>query len=59
MINLNISIFEHFLSIFTFLLHINYIFIIIANSKKYLQFDWLRGVQYWPYLYFVLNTCTL
>ena len=21
--------------------------------------DWLRGVQYWPYLYSVFNTCTL
>ena len=20
---------------------------LIANTKKYLQFDWLRGVQYW------------
>ena len=24
---------------------------IIANTKKYLQSDWKRGVQYWPYLY--------
>ena len=31
----------------------------IANTEKYLQFDWLRGVQYWPYLYSVFNTCTL
>ena len=27
----------------------------IASTKKYLQSDWLRGVQYWPYLYFVFN----
>ena len=26
----------------------------VANTQKYLQSDWLRGVQYWPYLYFVL-----
>ena len=31
----------------------------IANTKKYLQSDWLRGVQYWPYLYYVFNICTL
>ena len=29
--------------------------VIITNTKKYLQSDWLRGVQYWPYLYI----CTL
>ena len=33
--------------------------IIIANTKKYLQSDWLREVQYWPYLYSVFNICTL
>ena len=33
--------------------------VIIANMKKYLQSDWLRGVQYWPYLYSVFNICTL
>ena len=27
--------------------------------EKYLQSDWLRGVQYWPYLYSVFNICTL
>ena len=27
--------------------------------KKYLQSDWLKGVQYWPYLYSVFNICTL
>ena len=32
---------------------------LIANTKKYLQSDWLRGVQYWPYLYSVFNICTL
>ena len=32
---------------------------LIANTKKYLQFDWLRGVQYWPYLHSVLNISTL
>ena len=31
---------------------------VIANSKKYLQSDWLRGSQYWPYLYSVFNICT-
>ena len=35
------------------------IFIIIAYTKKYLQSDWLRGVQYWPYLYSVFNICSL
>ena len=30
-----------------------------AYTKKYLQSDWLRGVQYWPYLYSVFNICTL
>ena len=32
---------------------------IIAYTKKYLQSGWLRGVQYWPYLYSVFNICTL
>ena len=32
---------------------------IITNTKKYLQSDWLRGVQHWPYLYSVFNICTL
>ena len=32
---------------------------IIAYTKKYLQSDWLRGVQYWPYLYSIFNICTL
>ena len=26
---------------------------IITNTKKYMQSNWLRGVQYWPYLYSV------
>ena len=36
-----------------------YVYIFIANTKKYLQSHWLRGVQYWPYLYSVFNICTL
>ena len=32
---------------------------VIANTKKYLQSDWPRGVQYWPYLYSVFNICAL
>ena len=32
---------------------------IIANTKKYVKFDWLTGVQYGPYLYSVFNICTL
>ena len=24
-----------------------------------MQSDWLRGVQYWPYLYSVFNICTI
>ena len=32
---------------------------VIAYTKKYLQSDWLRGEQYWPYLYSVFNICTL
>ena len=35
------------------------IIFVIAYTKKYLQSDWLRGVQYWPYLYSVFNICTL
>ena len=35
------------------------VFSIIAYSKKYLQSDWLRVVQYWPYLYSIFNMCTL
>ena len=31
---------------------------IIVNTKKYLQSDWVRGVQYWPYLYSVFNIYT-
>ena len=33
--------------------------ILIAITQKYLQSDWLRGVQYWPYLYSLINICTL
>ena len=36
-----------------------YVLYFIANTKKYLQSYWLRGVQYWPYLYSVFNICTL
>ena len=32
---------------------------LIANTEKYLQFDWLRGVQYLPFLYSVFNIRTL
>ena len=32
---------------------------IIAYTEKYLQSDWLRGVQYWPYLYSGFSICTL
>ena len=35
------------------------IILLIAYPKKYLQSDWLRGLQYWPYLYSVFNICTL
>ena len=35
------------------------IFGIIAYTKKYLRSDWLRGVQYCPYLYSVFISCTL
>ena len=31
----------------------------IANTKKYLQSNWLRRVQYWPYWYSVFSICTL
>ena len=33
--------------------------LLIANTRKYMQSDWLRGVQYWPYFYSVFNICTL
>ena len=33
--------------------------IIMANTKKYLQSDRVRGVQYWSYLCSVFNLCTL
>ena len=39
--------------------HFQTIFNVIACTKKYLQSDCLRGIQYWPYLYFVFNICTL
>ena len=32
---------------------------LIANTKKYLQCDWVRGIQYWLYLQFVFNICTI
>ena len=32
---------------------------LISNTKKYLQSDWVRGVQYYPYLYSVFNIYTL
>ena len=32
---------------------------VIAYTKKYLHSDWLRGVQYWPYLFSVFNICAL
>ena len=35
------------------------IYNVITYTKKYLQPDWLRGVQYWPHLYSVFNICTL
>ena len=35
-----------------------YIYIYIVYTKKYLHSDWLRGLQYWPYLYSVFNICT-
>ena len=34
-------------------------FALSLTQKKYLQSDWQRGVQYWPYLYSVFNICTL
>ena len=37
----------------------NPIYIFIAYTQKYLQSDWLREVQYGPYLYSVFNICTL
>ena len=27
--------------------------------KKHLESDWVREVQYWPYLHSVFNICTL
>ena len=30
--------------------------VIVIYMKKYLQSDWLRGVQYWLYLYSVFNS---
>ena len=44
--------------VITIILLIIIIIIIIANTKKYLQSNWVRGVQYW-YLYSVFNICTL
>ena len=35
------------------------ILLLSLTQKKYLQSDWLRGVQYWPYLYSVFNIYTL
>ena len=32
---------------------------LITNTRTYLQSDWLRVVQYWPYLHSFFNTCTL
>ena len=32
---------------------------LIANTKKYLQSDWVRGAQYWLYLYSVFSICSL
>ena len=32
---------------------------IIASTEKYLQSDWLRGVQYWTYLYSAFNISIL
>ena len=32
---------------------------LIAYTKKYLQSDWLRGVQHWSYLYSFFNICIL
>ena len=29
--------------------------VVVGGMKNYLQPDWVRGVQYWPYLYSVLN----
>ena len=34
------------------------VFTFSSDTKKYLQSDWLRGVQYWPYLHPVFNICT-
>ena len=32
--------------------------VVIFNTKKYVQSDWVRGVQYWLNLYSVFNICT-
>ena len=32
---------------------------LIPNRKKYLQSDWVRGIQYWPYLYSAFNIYNL
>ena len=44
--------------VITIILIIIIIIIIIANTKKYLQSNWVRGVQC-SYLYSVFNICTL
>ena len=36
-----------------------YLCLFISYRKKYLQSDWLRRVQYCPYLYTVFKICTL
>ena len=35
------------------------VLLVITNTTKNLQSDWLREVKYWPYLYSVFNICTL
>ena len=35
------------------------LYVLTADTKKYLQSDWVRGVQYLTYLYSVFNICTL
>ena len=52
----------YFFSIKINLYSIKCVFIIsklIAYTKKYLQSDWLRGVQHWSYLYSFFNMCIL
>ena len=44
--------------VITIILLLIIIIIIIANTKKYLQSNWVRGVQC-SYLYSVFNICTL